>query len=305
MWFKNLRVYRLPAYWAMTALQIITALQTKVYTPLQGLDTITKGWVPPVPGFDLVYSVGQQMLICLCTEKKLLPSSVINAALKEKLAEVEEQQGYRPGKKQRKEIKEQVIDELLPKAFTTTTLTRAWIDPINGWLVVDAGSRGRAEDVVSMLIKCFEKLPLETLYLANSPGKAMTDWLAADEAPADFTVDQDAELMSSGESKATVRYTRHTLNAEDLARHIKAGKQCTKLALTWNDRVSFVMHDDFSIKRVAALDVLKENQQNPADEIERFEADFTLMTGELNGLLNSLLKAFGGEVRSEGEPLTA
>jgi recombination associated protein RdgC len=299
MWFKNLRVYRMPAYWTMTAAQIITALQTRAYAPLQGLETVTKGWVPPVPGFDLVYSAGRQMLICLCTEKKLLPASVINAALKEKLAEVTEQLGYKPGKKQRKEIKEQVIDELLPQAFSTTTMTHAWIDPINGWLVVNAGSRGRADDVVSMLIKCFEKLPLETLHVARSLTATMTDWLATDEAPADFTVDQDAELQSTGESKATVRYTRHTLNAEDLLRHIKAGKQCTKLALTWNDRVSFVMHEDFSIKRVAALDVLKENQQQAADEIERFDADFTLMTGELNGLLSSLLKAFGGEVRAD------
>lgn len=301
MWFKNIRIYRLPAYWNMTAEQITAALLSNVFAPLQSMDVIGHGWVAPVADGDLVYRSGRQMLIALQTEKKLLPASVINAGVKQRVAEIEEEQGYKPGKKQREEIKEQVTDELLPQAFTTTTVTRAWIDPVNGWLVVDAGSPARSDLIVTHLIRAIDKLPLETLYVAKGPEVSMTEWLASDEAPAGFTVDQDAELCSSGESKATVRYSHHTLEAGDIGNHIKAGKRCTKLALTWNDKVSFVLHRDFSIKRITPLDVLKETADGASqDEIERFESDFNLMTGELNGLLCSLLQAFGGEVeRSE------
>lgn len=295
MWFKNLSVYRLPAHWSMTADQIAASLLTHTYAPLQSLETLTHGWVP-ARNDQLVHTVNGQMLISLCTEKKLLPASVVKEALKERTAEVEKLQGFKPGRKQVKELKDQVIDELLPQAFSTVTHTRAWIDPKHGWLVVDAGSKGRADTVVKMLIKSFEKLPLETLYLARSPLSVMTDWLAADEAPGGFTIDQDTELRATGEGKATVRYTRHTLEPEDIRRHIAAGKQCTKLALTWSDRVSFVMHSDFTIKRVTPLDVLKENADSTLQhEDERFDADFALMTGELNRMLSELLEAFGGE----------
>ncbi len=114
----------------------------------------------------------------------------------------------------------------------------------------------------------------------------MTDWLSTDIAPTGFTVDQEIELQSGAESKATVRYVRHPLDAEDLRRHISGGKRCTRLAMTWNDRVSFVLTDSLAIKRVAPLDVIKEQADNTvSDEDERFDSDFTLMAGELAGML--------------------
>ena len=121
-------------------------------------------------------------------------------------------------------------------------------------------------------------------------------WLAADEAPAGFTVDEDTELRSTAQSKATVRYVRQAVDAEDVQRHIASGKQCTRLALTWSDRVSFVLSENLGIKRVAALDVLKENTDSGAtDEAERFDADFALMTGELTRMLQDVFDALGGE----------
>lgn len=297
MWFKNLRVYRMPIHWQVTKEQIAEALLTHIFQPLQSLDMKSMGWVSPRDNGELVYSSNKQLLITLATEKKLLPSTVINEAARIKAAEVEDQQGFKPGRKQMKEIKQDITDELLPKAFSTKSYTRCWIDPINGWLVVDAGSPSRADDVIKMLIKSVEKLPLETLHIAQTPMSQMTSWLLADEAPAGFTVDQDATLRSNGEGKATVQFTRHTLEAEDITRHIAAGKQCTKLALTWADKISFVLHEDFAIKRISPLDVIKENADVQAqNDDERYEGDFVLMTGELNKLLSDLLLAFGGEV---------
>jgi recombination associated protein RdgC len=301
MWFKNLQIYRLPVSWAMTSDQLESLLASQAFAPGTSLEMQSQGWISPRDNGMLVYSANRQMLLALQTEKKLLPSSVINQVAKAKAAELEEQQGFKPGKRQMRELKEQVTDELLPRAFSVRRTTWTWIDPVNGWLVVDAGSPAKAEEVLKLLIKAIDKFPMDTLRVARSPVSAMTDWLVADEAPLNFTVDQDTELRATGEGKATVRYVRHTLEADDVRRHIESGKQCTRLAMTWADRISFVLTEALAIKRVAPLDVLKEdNETISKNDEERFEGDFTLMTGELAKMLADLVQALGGELR-EGE----
>ncbi|MFJ3046173.1 recombination-associated protein RdgC [Herbaspirillum chlorophenolicum] len=298
MWFKNLQIYRLPAPWAITADELESHLAPQAFTACSSIEMQSQGWVSPRNNEKLVHVVNRQLLLQLSTEKKLLPSTVINQVTKARAAELEEQQGFPPGRKQTKELKEQVTDELLPRAFSIVRSTWVWIDPVNGWLLVDAGSPGKAEEVLKLLFKAIPKFPLETLRTAMSPGAAMTDWLASDEAPNGFTVDQDTELRSTAESKATVRYVRHTLEPEDVRRHIESGKQCTRLALTWADKVSFVLTENLSVKRIAPLDVLKEDADfTGKNEDERFDGDFMLMTGELSKLLASLVEALGGQLK--------
>jgi recombination associated protein RdgC len=298
MWFKNLQIYRLPAPWAMTPDTLEEALAPQAFTPCTSLELQRQGWLSPRDNGRLVHTVNRQMLLQLGTEKKLLPSSVINQVAKAKAAELEEQQGFKPGRKQMKELKEQVADELLPRAFSIRSSTWVWIDPVNGWLVVDAASASRAEDVIRLLLKAVNPFPMDTLRVAISPVTAMTEWLLSDEAPGSFTVDQDTELRATGEGKATVRYVRHTLETDDVRRHIEAGKQCTRLALTWCDKVSLVLTENLGVKRIAALDVLKEsNEVTTSGEDERFDADMMLMTGELAKLIADLVAALGGEVK--------
>jgi len=149
---------------------------------------------------------------------------------------------YEPGRKQMREIKEQVTDTLLPKAFSQYRDTRVWIDTRNHWLVIDASSGTRADEVIGALAKVIDPLPPKSLYPEQSPAVAMTEWLLADEAPAMFSIDQDMELQSSSENKATIKYVRQSPELADTQKHVQSGELCTKLALTWSDRVSFVHH---------------------------------------------------------------
>ncbi|KAF1042592.1 MAG: Recombination-associated protein RdgC [Herbaspirillum frisingense] len=284
----------------MTAEQLSLHLASQSFAAPAALEMQRQGWVPPRENGPLVHAVNRQMLLKLSSEKKLLPSSVINQVTKARAAELEEQQGFPPGRKQTKELKEQVTDELLPRAFSVVRSTWVWIDPVNGWLLVDAGSPSKAEDVLKLLFKAVPKFPLETLRTTMSPVAAMTDWLASDEAPEGFTVDQDTELRSTAESKATVRYVRHSLEASDVGRHIEAGKQCTRLALTWADKISFTLTAALTLKKIALLDVLKED----ADKIgknddERFDGNFLLFAGEVDKLLACLVEALGGKLTEE------
>src|SRR5450830_1788451 len=295
MWFKNLQIYRLPAPWAYTPEQLEEALSSNKFTPATSMDLMRQGWDTPRPNGGLVHVVNKQMLILLGTEKKLLPATVINQVAKARAAEMEEAQGFAPGKKAMKELKERVADELLPRAFSIRSDVWTWIDPVNGWLVVDAASPSKADEVVKMLLKSVDKLPLESLRVQRSPVGAMTEWLQADESPAGFTVDQDAIMRATGESKAQVAYKRHTLEADDIRRHIAAGKQCTRLAMTWNDKISFVLDESLAIKSVKPLDVFFNDTATTENDEERFDSDFMLMTGELAKMLGDVVEALGGE----------
>jgi len=297
MWFKNLQIYRLPAPWAVSREQLEAFLAPRAMTPASGLDLQNHGWISPRENDKLVHSINQQFLIAYADEKKLLPASVINQVAKAKAAELEEQQGFAPGRKQMKEIKEQVRDELLPRAFSIRRTTLAWIDPVHGWLVIDASAPAKADEVIKLLIQSVDRLPLRALRVQQSPLAAMTHWLATTESPNGFSVDQDTELRSTGESKATVRYVRHALEEKEIRQHIANGKQCTRLALTWSDRVSFILTESMTIKRVVALDVISEsNPGQGADKDERFDTDMALMTGELHAMLSALTLALGGEI---------
>jgi recombination associated protein RdgC len=295
MFFKNLHLYRLPAPWAMSADALAGALQRHAFTPPSSNELLRQGWTAPRAD-ALVHSVGGQYLLQLSTEKKLLPSSVINQVAKARAGELEEQQGFPPGKKAMKELKERVANELLPRAFSIRSDVRVWIDPVNGWLVVDTSSVGKADDVVKLLFKAVDRMPLESLRVQRSPVAVMTGWLESDEAPHGFTIDQDATMRASGESRAQVGYKRHTLEPDDMRRHIAAGKQCTRLAMTWQGRISFVLDDALAIKSVRPLDVLKEGAAGLHAE-DRLDSDFALMSGELAKLLADLVEALGGEER--------
>ncbi|MES2162922.1 MAG: recombination-associated protein RdgC [Pseudomonadota bacterium] len=298
MWFKNLQIYRLPAPWAFTPEQLEAALASHSFVPASSNELLRQGWDTPRPNGGLVHVVNKQMLILLGTEKKLLPNTVINQVAKARAAEMEEAQGFAPGKKAMKELKERVADELLPRAFSIRSNVWTWIDPVNGWLVVDAASPAKADEVIKLLLKAVDKLPLESLRVQRSPVGVMTEWLQADDAPAGFTVDMDTELRATGESKAAVRYVRHTLEADEVRRHIAAGKQCTRLAMTWDSKISFVLTESLAIKGIKPLDVIAEKESSTKNDDERFDGDFMLMTGELAKLMADVVEALGGEAKA-------
>ena len=295
--FKNLQVYRLPAPWSFSAAQMEEALQSQAFSPASSNELMRQGWDKPRPNGGLVHTVNKQMLIVLGTEKKLLPGTVVNQVAKARAAELEEQQGFAPGKKAMKELKERVFDELLPRSHTVRTNTWCWIDPVNGWLVIDAASPSKADDVVKMLLKCVDRMPLESLRVQRSPVAVMTGWLESDEAPAGFTVDRDAIMRATGESKAQVGYKNHNLEPDELRRHIAAGKQCTRLAMTWDSKISFVLTEALAIKGVKPLDVMKENDAVTRNDDERFDSNIALFTGEFARMLTDLVEALGGEAK--------
>lgn len=299
MWFKNLQIYRLPAPWPMAHESLEDQLARKRFQPCGSQDLESRGWSAPTGDEPLVHAVGGQWLISLGVEAKLLPSSVVRQVAEERAEEIEAAQGYKPGRKQMKELREQVTQELLPRAFSRRRRVFAWIDPQDGWLVIDASSPTRAEDVLETLRQSLDSLPLTLLRTERSPGSAMADWLAAGEPPAGFSIDQDCELRAITEDKAAVRYVRHTLEGDEVKAHLTAGKLPTRLALTFEDRVSFVLTEKGEIKRVQFLDLVQEQLESAGESAaELFDAHFALMTGELRRLIPAVVEILGGELKA-------
>lgn len=298
MWFRNLQLYRLPTDWDMTADRLSEQLGRLVFQPCGSQDLATQGWTSPVQD-QLVFSVDGQWMIALGVEQRLLPSSVIKQVAEDRAEELEAQQGFKPGRKQMKELKEAVMQELLPRAFTRRRKVYAWIDPKAGYLAVDSSSRSAAEPLIETLHKALDELPLKLVNTERSPAAAMTDWLAAGEAPGAFTIDQDCELRAVTDEASAVRYVRHSLEGNEIRDHIASGKQVSKLALTFDDRLSFILTDKFEIKRLQPLDTLTESDsQDSLTREEQFQADFALMTGELRRLIPELIEILGGEVQT-------
>lgn len=298
MWFKNLLIYRLNQ-WNETPASLEDKLSRLTLQACGGLEMQSRGWISPkTDGEPLVHTLGSQIMISLGIEKKLLPATVINQFAKARAVEIEEQQGYKPGRKQIKEIKEAVTDELLPRAFAIRRKTNAWIDPIGKFLVVDAANLAKADEFLEILRKSVDSLSATLIKTEIPPSTAMTSWLAESDIPVNFTVDQDCELRGKGEAGSTVRYVRHALEADEITKHIKSGKEATKLAMTWHDKISFILHDNLQLKRIAPLDIIKE-QAKTNEQDDAFDTDFAIMSGELQKLLPAVLDALGGEVRGK------
>jgi recombination associated protein RdgC len=296
MFFRNLFLYRLAPGARLDAEYLEERLARLPLGRCGARDLHTRGWVSPSGSGALVHGVHRQLLVALGVEQKLLPPAVIKEATAERAADVEARQGHPLGRKQLRDLRDQVTDELLPRAFSRRNTTYAWLDPVQGTMAIDAAAPARADAVIEVLRATLDDVPCRLLQTRLAPGAAMTQWIAADEAPEGFTIDRELELRVPDANKATVRYSRHPLEGDDIRRHVAAGKQAVRLALTWRDRVSFVLTDALQLKRLDFLEVLERGGDAPSDDAqERFDLDFALMAGELARLLADLVEALGGE----------
>ena len=292
--FKNAIAYRIDQWEPPTQSTIEQRLDAARFAECGATQPESAGWVEPRGEKHgvLLESVGGQLILKLCTESKPVPSGVVKTQLEAQLDRIEAQTGRRPKGKAKREVKEQIVHALLPRAFPKRASTLVWLDLAARLVLIGAASNKKADAVVTRLVDLFGGLRLSPLQTELSPATAMSAWLSDKEAPAGFSIDRECELKQPDSEKAAVRYARHTLDIDEVGQHIQQGKLPTQLALTWNGRVSFVLTDALVIKKIKLLDVVLENTGPVADE--GFDADVAITTGELQHLLPALIDALGG-----------
>ncbi len=300
MFFKNLCLFRLPADWTISAADFEAKLENRPLSPCGHFDMSTRGWVPVGPTARLLHTVGRHQLVAMGVEQKLLPGSIIRQEATDRAVQLAAEQGYPVGRKQMRDLKLQVTEELRVRALVKRRVTHAWIDLDNGWFIIDAAGIARAEEVVETLRETLGSFAAVPVDAARSPQAAMAAWLALGQIGHPFNIDDDLELKAADLSRATIRYTHHAFDTAQVRRHFSDGFVPTRLGITWNARISFLLNDKFQVKRVQFLELEKE--QAAAEDIdpqEQFDIDFAVMSGELSQLLGDLLPAIGGGLQGQ------
>lgn len=304
--FKSASFFRIANDFVLPALDALEqTLQAACFVPCGPTQPESSGWIAPRgnKSIALAESIGGHLILKLCTERRALPASAVKAAVDERIEKYKTETGQeRVGSKLKKEFKEDAVLDLLPRAFTKRASTLLWLDPVNKFLVVDSASLTGADKVVTYLVEALSEVPgsrpgigIKPVQTNSSAAASMAHWLSTREAPVGFTVDRDCELKTPDEQKSTVRYSRHTLEIDEVAQHIAAGKVPTQLAMTWNDRVSFVLSETAQIRKIKLLDVVLDGVQGGGKDDDGFDTDAAILTGELTGLIPDLLEALGGE----------
>lgn len=296
--FKNLLLYRIAPEWDMELEALEAALAKMPFHPCGATQTESYGWAPP-RGEEhgaLVEWVAGQRILQFVYETKAVPGSIVKRHLEERCAAIEAQQGRQPGRKESRELREAIVQELLPMAFARTTQMLVWLDTEQHRLVVDCASLSKADALITALVQCLPGFQVSLLNTQLSPQAAMTQWLtsAMDEWPTHFAPGREVELKSGDEANSVVKFTRHHLEDEEMKRHISQGKLPTKLALDWEGRVGFVLTEGTQLKKIQFLEGVFTT--GDTDKEAGFDSDVAIATGELSQLLTDLIAALGGEL---------
>jgi recombination associated protein RdgC len=302
MWFKNLAIYRFTEAFTLSAETLEQKLQQQPFRPCGSHDEFSVGWTAPLgeAGVSLVHANNGFLMVCAKKQEKVIPAQVINEMLQERISEIEEREARKLPAKERSRAKDELIFELLPKAFTFSRKTFAYIDSQGGWLVVDAASSKKAEDLLSNLRKCLGSLPVVPVGANLKPAAVMTQWLLHQDTPKDILIEDECELRSPEEEGGIIRCKRHDLALPEIKNHLDSGKQAIKLAITWADRISFLLDENLAVKRLKFLDLIQEQAADieANDATEQFDADFSIMSAELAQFFPRLLELFNAEANS-------
>ncbi len=300
MWFKNVRAYRLTKPFDLSPEALAQKLAPRSFVPCGKSQPASSGWVAPLGEESemLVHAAAGRILLKLKREEKLLPSTVVREQLEEKVAAIEAEQGRKVYRKERLNLKDEIVQDCLPRAFTRSTHIHAYIDVKANWIFVDAASATRAEELLNLLRECVGSFPALLPQVNNAPSAVMTAWLLHRSLPDDFELGQECELRDPGEEGGVVRCRGVDLLSEEVETHLHAGKQVARLALNWDERVSLLLAEDLCLRRLKFADeLMKENEEIPeADQSARVDADFALMADAITGLQERVLALFGGEV---------
>lgn len=299
MWFKNLALFRFTEPFTPNQAQLEERLEAFCFRSCGKLEFSTLGWIAPLQphGIQLVHSVNGFVMLCLCKEEKVLPPVVVNERLSERIVEIEKKQHRLIRKKERDSLRDEVIHELLPRALSFSRRTYAYIDLQGQWLVVDSGSNNNTDELTTLLRTSLGTLAITPPSTRERPTSVLTRWLKEQKVPEAITLEDECELRSSDEEGNIVRCKRQDLFSEEIQAHLKAGKECIKLAMTWNNRLKFVVDENLGIKRLRFLDLIQEQaaELETDDKSVVFDGQFSIMTLELAAFFPGVLELFGGE----------
>lgn len=300
MWFKHLHLYRLHDAPELDAATLEEALAEQAARPLGGQDPRRLGWTFPGGRADTahLHELQGQRLLSALRQERLLPASVVKEEVDERAAEVETREGRKLRRQEKIAIKEQVVEELLPRAFVRSQKIDLWWDTRRRLIGINASSRTRAEELLDLLRETLGSLKVTPLATQVMPMRAMTQWLTDPASrPADLVLGDQVELKAKGDD-GVLRARQVDLDSDEIQQLLESGRQASKLAVEVEGRLSFVLHDDLALKSLRFGDALidEANASDDGDDaLLRLDTDFVLMAQALGENTERLIAWLGGE----------
>lgn len=302
MWFRNLRFYCLTKPFDYYVEGLEEALSDQPFRPCNNYEKSTMGWVAPVQdditeAADPPYTQVIEGYIMLCAKKqeRLLPASVVREAANDKIVEIEERQGRKIYRKEKRQIQEDTASMLLPQAFTRSQLTYGYLSKKENLLIVNAATPAKAEEFINLLRDTLGTFPVGLPSSNRSPSDVMTRWLKDQKATNNFELTEDCELFNPLDGANIIRCKGQDLKSEEIATHIESGKKAKNLGVIWNNFLSCNVGDDLGIKRLRLEEIREESESsNEENARQKFDQDFALMALGISGFFDSLFVAFGG-----------
>jgi recombination associated protein RdgC len=294
--FKNARFYHLEDPSAIDAEGLEKRLAERRFRPCGPLESSALGWFSPLgaQAQALVHAGNGCVVLCARRQERLLPSAVVAEAVDERVADIEDREARSVGRAERRHLREEVMLDMLPRAFTRSRQTGAYLDLVGGWMVVDAASEKAAEDLVGLLRETLGSFRVRPPRPEHSPTALMTQWVTVGQAPDGLDPGDECELRDPRDDRSLVRCRGQDLGGEEIATHLRAGKEVVKLALSWREHLDFLLQEDLSLKRLRFADELLEEavESDIEDEAVRFDAEFAILALQLRELIECLDEVF-------------
>ena len=296
MWFKNIQVYRLGSSEEYSEEKLENALSLSKFVPCGARDLSKVGWATIFENDKeekFTRKVSGAFFLKLKTETKVIPSSVVKERLEDRIKEFkEDNDGKKPSKDDKNNFKDAIILDMASTAFKQSSYLEAYIDYKNKYLVVNAGSSKKAEELIGNLRMCLGSLEVTPLEPENDPADKMSGWVSGQQSPKNFDFGLGCELKDSDGGAISVK--KHEVGCSEVKNHIDKGKKVTKLELIWTKRIRFSLTDKFEIKGIKAEDIVAESVSEELgesdDDYSKFESNMFIMVEDFAELIGDLLE---------------
>lgn len=285
MFFRNVFFYTLPEIASLSTENLQTVLESSALQPVGALAMQSRGFVPPIGEHGAyLQHLEHSYWLCLGGEDRILPSAVVHREWQAKIAKLEEAKGHPLGKRARSQLKQDTLDDLMPRAFVKTSRLNALINRKHGFIAIDATSAKAAEALVSKLREALGSFPALPLQSSQAPRTILTNFLMKQALPENWHLGEECELQDPAEKGALVKCLRHDLASEEVLAHLTTGKQVSRLGLLFDANLSFVLGDDLILRKFKLLAGAVDSIENTNTESleDELMARFALFSAELD-----------------------
>jgi recombination associated protein RdgC len=295
MWFKQAQFFQFADPIAYDADKLAAKLELLAFTHCLPSLPSSHGWVCPVEDADngpLVHAASGYMMICLQIEEKILPATVIRQTMMDKIKELEAVGDRKVNSKEKINLKEQITFSLLPRAFSRFTRIYAYIDTKSQFMALSTANAAKTEQFMEIFKKCMGE-GIHSFELKKL-APIMTNWISENRDPAHFSVEKTCVLQDPKQQARVIRCQQQDLSASSIQDFIREGYEVKKLAMAWQDRMNFILSENFSLSSIQFQEAILEQVKeiNAETKQQKFDADFFIMTETFGHLLRDLLPLF-------------